>query len=88
VVNYWQQNIDSKETAMPTRRFERAQLLIVGCTIIVCCLRLDRTCTSAAGVCASSHATAAARFQSIQSQCRASTKLPTDHAYNTKHRSK
>jgi hypothetical protein len=34
VVNYWQQNIGSKETAMPTRRFERAQLLIVGCTIM------------------------------------------------------
>src|SRR5215467_11886173 len=30
----------------------------------VCCLRLDRTCTSATGVCASSHATAAACFQS------------------------
>ena len=28
------QNIGSKETAMPTRRFERAQLLIVGCTIM------------------------------------------------------
>jgi len=27
-------NIGSKETAMPTRSFERAQLLIVGCTIM------------------------------------------------------
>ena len=27
-------NIGSKETAMPTRRFERAQLLIIGCTIM------------------------------------------------------
>ena len=34
MVNYWQQNIGSKETAMPTRRFERAQFLKVGCTIM------------------------------------------------------
>jgi hypothetical protein len=46
-------------------------------------LRLDRTCTSA--VCASSHAAATARFQSIQSQYRPSTELQAHHAYNTKH---
>jgi len=34
VVNYWQQNIGSKETAMPTSRFERAQLSIVGCAVM------------------------------------------------------
>jgi hypothetical protein len=37
VVNYWQQNIGSKETAMPTRRFDRiavAQLLMVGCAVV------------------------------------------------------
>ena len=36
-VNYWQQNIGSKETAMPTRRFERrialAQILVGGCAL-------------------------------------------------------
>jgi cytoskeletal protein RodZ len=38
VVNYWRQNIGSKETAMPTRRFERialAQLLMVGCAVVL-----------------------------------------------------
>ena len=34
MVNYWQQNIGSKETAMPTSRFERAQLSIVGCAVM------------------------------------------------------
>jgi len=36
VVNYWQQNIGSRETAMPTRRFERtlAQILVGGCAVV------------------------------------------------------
>ena len=37
MVNYGQQNIRSKETAMPTRRFDRialAQLLMVGCAVV------------------------------------------------------
>ena len=51
----------------------------------VWCLRLDRTCASTAGLRASSYAAAAARFKSVQSQYGASTALPADHAYNTKH---
>ena len=37
MVNYWQQNIGSKETAMPTSRFERitlAQILVGGCAVV------------------------------------------------------
>ena len=37
MVNYWQQNIGSKETAMPTRRFERIALalpLMIGCVLV------------------------------------------------------
>ena len=36
MVNYWQQNIGSRETAMPTRRFERtlAQILVGGCAVV------------------------------------------------------
>jgi len=74
---------------MPTRRFERiplAQILVGAC---------DRTCTSAAGLCASPEAAATAGIQSIQSRYRASTELralnafSTKHnTYNTKHRSK
>jgi hypothetical protein len=73
---------------MPAGRFERAQLLIVGCAAMFGCLRSDRTCASTAGLCASSYAAATARFKSVHSLYRASTELQTDHAYNTKHRSK
>ena len=69
---------------MPARKFERialAQLLLSGCA----CLRPDRTCASTAGLRASSYAAAAARFKSVQSQYGASTALPADHAFNTKH---
>ena len=52
------------------------------------CLRCDRMRTSAAGVCAFPDTAAAARLQSIQPQCRASTELQTNLAHNTKHRSK
>jgi hypothetical protein len=48
-------------------------------------LRLDRTCASTAGICASAHSAAAARFQSIQSQYCASTALHAHHADNTRH---
>jgi len=47
-------------------------------------LRPDRTSASTAGVCASSYAAAATRFQSVQSLYCASTELQADHAYNTK----
>ena len=64
---------------MPTRRFERiplAQILVGAC---------DRTCTSAAGLCASPEAAATAGIQSIQSRYRASTELQTANTFDTKH---
>jgi hypothetical protein len=51
----------------------------------VWCPRLDRTRASTAGLCASSYAAATACFKSVQSLYRASTALPADYAYNTKH---
>jgi hypothetical protein len=48
-------------------------------------LRPDRTSAGAAGVWASPHAVATARFKSVQSLYGTSTALPADHAYNTKH---
>ena len=51
----------------------------------VWCQRLDRTCASTAGLCASSYTAATAGFQSIQSLYCAATELPTHHADNTKH---
>ena len=54
----------------------------------VCCLALHRKCTCATGVCASSHAAATARFQSVQSLYGASTELQAHHADNTKRRSR
>src|SRR5262249_11840968 len=50
-------------------------------------LRLDRTCTSTAGLCASPNAAATPSFKSVQSQYGASTELPDDHASNSKHNS-
>jgi len=41
VVNYWQQNIGSKEIAMPMRRFGLAQLLMVGCAVAFACVVIE-----------------------------------------------
>jgi hypothetical protein len=43
MVNYWQQNIGSKETAMPTRRFERIALalLMIGCVVFGDCVLIQ-----------------------------------------------
>ena len=73
---------------MPTRRFAwiaPAQLLVGGCAVVFGACVLIEQSASTAGICASPHAAAAARFKSVQTLYGASTELPADHAYNTKH---
>ena len=81
---------------MPTRRFaDGTGAYAERMRSYVWCLRLDRTCASAARLRASSNAAATARSQSIQSRYCASTALHAHLAdntkrspFNTKHRSK
>ena len=70
---------------MPTRRLERiplAQLLVSGCAVVFGLIELAQ---AQPGYVPPPTPPATARFKSVQSLYGASTALPADHAYNTKH---